>query len=172
MAGQLPAGTLSSGPPGPCLSLWAAPAPDADSPPSSSAPLLCPWARPQTAQALPLCTVAWCPESEETCRRTDEIQEIHTVLKMLEAVFGVKAVKTELSDNQYSVIRYLTTLAWRMILLNWKQQNPLVHLALPEEVMKHLVGFSITGLIGVSTLISVVSLSIWTVYLFVSPPLH
>lgn len=47
-----------------------------------------------------------------------------------------------------------------MILLNWKQQNPLVHLALPEEVMKHLVGFSITGLIGVSTLISVVSLSI------------
>lgn len=76
MVAQLPAGTLSSGPPGLCLSPSAAPAPDAESPPSSSALPLCPGVRPQTAGALRPCTPAWCPGSRE-------MAGIYTTIKML-----------------------------------------------------------------------------------------
>ena len=83
MAGQLPAGTLSSGPPGLCLSPSAGPAADADSLPSSSAPPLCPGVQPQIAAALPRCTPVWFPESTETAVGVDVMQCIHTTTERL-----------------------------------------------------------------------------------------
>lgn len=54
------------------------------------------------------------------------------------AVFGVKVATTELSNKQYVLICFVTLLAQRLILLNWKQKNPPTHSTLLTDVMKHL----------------------------------
>lgn len=53
-------------------------------------------------------------------------------------MFGVKVATTELSNKQYVLICFVTLLAQRLILLNWKQKNPPTHSTLLTDVMKHL----------------------------------
>ena len=63
-----PAGILSSEPPGLAPAPAAAPAPRAASPSFSSAPPLCPGARPRIAAAPPPCRPVLCPASPDSSR--------------------------------------------------------------------------------------------------------
>lgn len=56
------------------------------------------------------------------------------------ALFGVGSAAMELilSNNQKNVICFVTLLARRIILLNWKQKNPPAFQTLMNDIMKHL----------------------------------
>ena len=67
----------------------------------------------------------------------------------LTAIFGVKEPGLVLSSCQYTMITFISLLARRLILLNWKQARPPAHSALLKDVMQHLqlekIKFSLRG---------------------------
>lgn len=54
------------------------------------------------------------------------------------AVFGVPGEDSPLRGLNSTVARFITLLARRLILLNWKQTQPPTHTALVKDVMQHL----------------------------------
>lgn len=54
------------------------------------------------------------------------------------ALFGVPPVTTNLSNKQKLVIRFVTVLSRRLILLNWNKKNPPTYINLLHDVMKHI----------------------------------
>lgn len=56
----------------------------------------------------------------------------------LTALFGVVPNDRDLANSQKTVIRFVTLLARRLILLNWKQKRPPTLIVLMRDIMKHL----------------------------------
>lgn len=54
------------------------------------------------------------------------------------ALFGVPTSIVNLNVKQKNVLSYVTLLARRLILLNWKSKNPPTHQNLLREVMQYL----------------------------------
>lgn len=54
------------------------------------------------------------------------------------ALFGVRPVAVQLSDTQDRMIRFVTLMARRLILLCWKQKKKPSHLALVKDILGHL----------------------------------
>ena len=69
--------------------------------------------------------------------------------KPLTAIFGVKEPDLVLSNSQYNTITFISLLAHRLILINWKQARPPTHSALLKDVMQHLqlekIKYSLSG---------------------------
>lgn len=65
---------------------------------------------------------------------------------------GTDAMELSLSNNQKNVICFVTLLARRVILLNWKPKKTPIYLALMNDVMKHLqlekIKFTLRGKIN------------------------
>lgn len=54
------------------------------------------------------------------------------------ALLGIHITDPSLSNNQHRIITFVTLLARRLILLNWKQQKPPTLSTLMKEIMEHL----------------------------------